>query len=105
MNGNINRYMKYSVYLVKKDDTLAEIARRENSTVSAIKKLNSVVLFEGERLIIPKNRGKIHIVKPFESLESIAALYNTDSQTIASYNGINAVFLGQTVYIPQDKEV
>jgi len=106
------------VYIVKPGDTLFSLARRFNTTVSEIALRNHIVnpnlIFVGQKLTIcPKGAAPPapppgtcipYVVKPGDTLYSIALRYGTTVQAIALANNIvnpNLIFAGQTICIPQ----
>ncbi len=86
-------------YTVQSGDTLWSIARRYNTTVSAIKilnNLNSDLLRVGQILNIPTNNS-LYIVKNGDTLWSIAMNNNTTVDTIKALNNLtsNIIYVGQ----------
>lgn len=86
---------------VSDDDTLETISNKYNIPVSILKKYNEVdSVEEGDRLIIPFDVKVLHIVKPLQTLNDIAILYNTNPQKIKEDNNITqALFVGQQLLI------
>ena len=97
--------MKF-VYRVKANDTVLSIANNfslspeDLLSVNQIKRENVV---EGTLLLIEKKQGIKYVVKPFESVESIAKEFGVSPKVIREYNGIDIVFLGEVIYIPIKK--
>jgi len=99
-----------STYVVKPGDTLFSIASRYNTTVDAIKRLNNLasnVLSIGQVLRIPgSNMGdeifSTYVVKPGDTLFSIASRYNTTVDAIKRLNNLmsNVLSIGQVLKIP-----
>ncbi len=106
------------VYVVKPGDTLFSLALRFNTTVSDIALRNHIVnpnlIFVGQKLTIcpkgvapppaPPVACATYIVKPGDTLYSIALRFGTTVQAIALANNIvnpNLIFVGQTLCIPQ----
>ena len=89
-------------YIVKKGDTLSEIAEQHHVRVSSIKKWNRSArrryLYPGNRLVlfIPKDRpegsgrtvSSTYLVKKGDTLWSIARRFNRKVEEIASWNDI-----------------
>ncbi len=97
-----------NTYVVKSGDSLYSIAKKFGITVDALKGANnktSNLLTIGEVLIIPTNNGsssnRIHIVKPGDTLYSIARLYNTTVDEIKRLNnlGSNILSIGMSLYV------
>lgn len=97
--------MKF-VYRVKANDTILSIANNFSLSpddllaVNQIKRENVV---EGTLLLIEKKQGVKYVVKPFDSIESIAKEFGISSKVICEYNDIDRVFLGEVIYIPIKK--
>ena len=95
-----------SVYLVRKGDTLAEIAKAFNVSVNTIIWTNDIKngkVNPGDELIILPISGVQHIVKSGDTLESIARLYKGDLSEIMSYNELSSsskLAVGDTIIIP-----
>ncbi len=99
-------------YVVKKGDTLWDIAVLNKTSVKAIKDLNNLTsdtLKIGQQLIIPKsdnlgvkNNDNYYIVKKGDTLWDIAKLYNTSVSELKSLNNLNTNVLqiGQKLVIP-----
>jgi LysM repeat protein len=103
-------------YTVRAGDTLKNIAARYGTTWQAIASANNLAnanfIYAGQVLLIPiggsttpppQNTPGVHIVRPGETLQIIAARYGTTWQAIASANNLanpNYVFVGQRLVIP-----
>ncbi|GAB4129593.1 MAG: hypothetical protein Fur0015_03510 [Ignavibacteriales bacterium] len=98
---------KNKIYIVKKGDSLGEIAEKNNLTINELKSLNNLksnVVKIGQKLIIDSKSEnevtsfsdlptkttakKTHKVKPGESLWSIAKLYNVTVADIINWNSL-----------------
>ena len=93
----------YVIYVVKPGDNLYLIARKYNTTVSELKRLNNLTsnnLSVGQELKIP-NEGRIYVVKRGDSLYSIANMFNTTVSAIKSKNNLttNNLSIGQELII------
>jgi LysM repeat protein len=103
-----------TTYIVQAGDTLWSIARRYGTTVQAIALLNNIpnpsLIFVGQRLRISGEieepvppATRIHIVRPGETLSSIARHYGTTYWAIAMANNLpnpNVIYAGQRLVIP-----
>ena len=96
-------------YTVKKGDNLYDIAKKYNTSVSAIKSLNNLTsntLNIGQILKIPSESNNVsqtsYTVKTGDSLYSIASKYNTTVSEIKSLNNLatNTLNIGQILKIP-----
>ncbi|MGQ9682958.1 MAG: LysM peptidoglycan-binding domain-containing protein [Anaerolineae bacterium] len=99
------------VYMVQRGDTLATIARRFGTSVSALMQANpritnANVIWSGQRLIIPaRNWGatRTHVVRYGDTLSAIARRYNTTVWSIVVRNSLanaNVIYPGQVLVIP-----
>lgn len=95
-----------SVYVVRKGDTLSQIAEMFNVTVNTIKwgnDLSSNTLKEGQTLVILPISGVQHTVAKGDTLASIAKKYNGDADEIIAYNNIQKgepLAVGSVIIIP-----
>lgn len=99
-------------YTVQKGDTLYVIAKKYDTTVDQIKKLNNLTtntLSIGQILKIPTTEIMeipsttiTYIVKPGDTLYSIAREYNTTVNNIKDLNNLytNLISVGQTLLLP-----
>jgi len=94
-----------TTYTIKHGDTLYDIARRHNTSVSKIKQANDLQsnnLKIGSSLTIPSNIVTYKI-KSGDTLGSIAQKFGlSSSKEIMEFNGFNSSFvkIGQTIRIP-----
>lgn len=100
---------EYVVYVVRRGDTLFSIARRYGTTVGAIMAANgltSSTIYTGQRLLIPTSAAPppyiIHVVRPGDTLFSIARRYGTTVGAIMAANGLRdtTIYVGQRLRIP-----
>ena len=98
-----------STYTVKKGDNLYDIAKKYNTTVSELKKLNNLTtnnLSIGQILKLPTEKNQeqsnIYIVKPGDTLYKIAVQNNTTVDALKALNNLtnNILTIGQTLLIP-----
>ena len=100
-NDNVGVNNDYFTYIIKKGDTLWDIARLYNTTVSKIKELNNLnanTIKVGQSLKIP---GKLYIVKKGDSLWKIAKNNNTTINDLIKLNNLKDTTLqiGQSLII------
>ena len=100
-------------YIVKRGDTLLQIALRYGTTVNTLVRLNNITnpnrIYVGQRLTIPgRNRGSsnvTYVIKRGDTLSQIAARYGTTVNTLARLNNIrniNLIYAGQILSIPSN---
>ncbi len=111
-------------YIVKKGDTLQKIAKKNGITLEELKRLNHLSakrVKPGQKLLVkilppvrPEERelpaageDKYHIVKPGETLYSIALLYQVPLEKLMEANHLenNIIVVGQKLRIPPKLEI
>ena len=95
------------VYITKKDDTLAKIAKMYNVSVNTIVWANDGLdpkkaLKEGTSLLIMPISGVSHTIKKGDTLAKIAKKYGADANEIARFNGVTdeTLIVGDTIIVP-----
>lgn len=95
------------IYVIKKGDTLSQIADRYGTTVDSLVNANELdapnQLVVGQALVIPII-GQFYFVKPGDSLYSIAQNFNITYQELAQVNNFpvgNLLPVGLRLYIPE----
>ncbi len=101
------------LYVVKSGDTLYSIAKKYNTTVDELKRLNNLttnMLSIGDKIKIPENKVDslepndyiLYTVKKGDNLYSIANRYGTSVMDIMNINNLNSNLLtiGQQLKIP-----
>ncbi|MES2023436.1 MAG: peptidoglycan DD-metalloendopeptidase family protein [Patescibacteria group bacterium] len=101
-----------SIYVVKKGDSIAQIADMFGVSVNTILWANDMKkgdkLTEGDILVILPVSGVKHTVTKGETLKSIAKFYKADISDIESFNGITEgtkLSLGDELIIPDGEVV
>ena len=98
----------YSVYEVRKNESLNDIANKLNISLEELVGLNNNVntIKQGQLIIIPNgNQYNTYVVKKGDNLYSIAKRYNVDEKTIELLNGLKEneyIYPGQKLLIPKD---
>ena len=97
-------------YTIERGDTLAEIARDHDVSLSSLIDANDIsnpnLIYPGQVLTIPGRNGKpdaTHVVSRGETLNRIASRYGSSVSNIASANAIsnpNLILIGQKILIP-----
>ena len=95
-------------YIVIKGDTLSSIAKKFNTTVNELVKMNNIknpdVIYEGQVLKV-SNENTIYVVKKGDTLSSIADKYNTTWEELYNKNrevigdNPNLIYKGQKLRI------
>ena len=107
-----------NVYTVVSGDTLSGIARRYNTTVSAILAQNPSItnpnlIYPGEQIVIPggssstNSESTTYVVQSGNTLSGIASRFNTSVTLLARLNDIsnpNLIYPGQKITLPTTPE-
>ncbi|MFP4661768.1 MAG: LysM peptidoglycan-binding domain-containing protein [Halanaerobiales bacterium] len=94
------------VYYVKRGDSLYEIARKFDTSVDAIKRLNNMssnYLYVGQKLeVSAANSELVYYVKSGDSLYKLAREYNTTVSFIRERNNLSRdyLYVGQELILP-----
>lgn len=109
------------IHVVQRGETLASIAWRYGVTVAQLVQANGLPsshwIYVGQRLVVPgagaaaevvpaqtASAGGVHVVRPGESLSSIAARYGLSVWDLARANNLNVlswVYVGQQLTLPE----
>lgn len=95
-----------SVYVVRKGDTLGQIAKMFGVSTNTILWANNVKassIKEGQELVILPISGVRHVVKSGDTLKSLATKYKADLEDILSYNDLTSgakIKIGDVIIIP-----
>ena len=98
----------YIEYVVKKGETLYNIAQKYNTTVDELKRLNQLpsnLLSIGQVVQIPNTEQTVtYTVKSGDSLYNISQRYNTTVDEIKRKNNLtsNLLNIGQVLIIKKD---
>lgn len=94
------------IHVVKRGETLWQLARQYNVSVNSIQQINQLpdpnILLLGQSLVIPV-AGTFHMIQPGESISSISRQYGVSINAILQANQIinpNLLYPGNTLYIP-----
>ena len=110
-------YISDNKYIIKKGDTLYSIANKYNVNINDLKQINNLnnnILNIGEQLIIPTNTKieevdnyETYIVKPNDTLFSIAKMYNVKVEDIKKVNNLssNTLSINQQLLIPKGTSI
>ena len=109
---NLSKPTPNNTYIVKPGDTLYRIATQNNTTVDILKQLNNLTtntLSIGQILLLPETEiieipstPTTYIVKPGDTLYSIAKKYNTTVENLKQLNNLttNTLSINQQLQIP-----
>lgn len=93
-------YKKNIVYQLTEGETLESVCNDFKVSLNHIKKINQIEnASEGDFIFLDYIDLKIHIVKPNQTLQDIAEIYNTTVSRLQEKNNIDKVFLGQQIII------
>ncbi len=105
------------VYVVKKGDTLSEIALKYGTTVEDLVRENNIsnanLIYVGQRIIIRKNDvvnedKSVYIVKRGDTLSGLALRFSTTVDVLVKLNNIknpNLIYVGQRLIIGESKSL
>ncbi len=99
-----------SLYVVKKGDSLSQIAKMFGVSVNTIiwgNDLSGGVISEGQMLVILPISGVKHTVKAGDTVESIAKKYKSDATEIRQFNDLALdakLAVGDTVIVPDGEK-
>lgn len=106
VDGGLSGNGQISVYIVRKGDSLAGIAKMFNVSKNTILWANDIkngTIKEGQELVILPVTGVRHVVKSGDSLKSIATKYKADLNDILAYNDLatnTKLKVGDIVIVP-----
>lgn len=102
-------------YIVKKGDTLWNIAKKFNTSVDELKKINNLksnMLYISQELKVPEYKtvedsNIKYIVKKDDSLSSISKEFNISTDELIKENNLNSdkLYIGEQLKIPSSKSV
>ncbi len=105
--GDLPLVEDMSVYVVRKGDTLSQIADMFEVSTNTILWANDLKkgakLTEGDILLILPVSGVKHVVKSGQTVASIAKMYKVDVETVTSFNSITSgskLAVGDELIIP-----
>lgn len=106
INNQTNNNNNNIQYVIKPGDTLYNIAKRYNTNVDEIKRINNLntnMLKIGETILIPGTSNyQTYVIRTNDTLEGIALKYNTTVENIMKANNLltDDVTVGQIILIP-----
>lgn len=108
---------RYTTYVVKKGDTLYSIARRYQTNVDVLQRINAIsdpsTLYAGQEIKVPKAQQAItpvpkpgtkpYVVRKGDTLSGIARRFNTSVvalQKLNHFSNPNQLVVGSTILVP-----
>ncbi len=100
----------YTLYVVRRGDTLFTIARKYRLSWKTLARVNAIrppyKIYRGQRLMVPlpKGRYRVYRVRRGDYLKRIAARYGVPWRVLARVNGIRSpykIYRGQYLKIPR----
>lgn len=105
------RYGKVNLYVVRRGDTLPQIAKMFGVSANTILWANNLergsVIRQGQSLIILPISGVQHVVKKGDTVLGLAKKYKGDAADIRDFNSLSVIatlVVGETIIIPDGEE-
>ena len=82
-------------------DTLDTVAKMYGVPKDYIKKNNPGELYAGKVLFLPETHFSSYVVRPFDTLQSVAEINNMSVEQLRTKNNLQSdyIFVGQKLYI------
>jgi len=105
---NVKSNLDITTYIVKKNQTLAQIAKLFGISINSIMASNNLLtqnINPGQSLVIPPMNGIVYTVQAGDTAQSLAQKFQSNAQKIISYNNADASGLvpGEQIIIPDGK--
>ena len=94
----LENYIKKIIYTSKDNISLLNISKQRKIPISNIVCENNLVR-KGEYVLISNKQYKTYIVKPADTISSIAMKFNIDEDYLKNINKISKIFIGQQLII------
>ena len=102
------REQLFDSYVVKKGDTIYDIAKRLGVIVDDLMELNGLMpydyIYADQILLIPKEKVKFHITKEGDTLESVAKLIDANAGELLFQNSNIYLMPGQLIVHKENKQ-
>jgi murein DD-endopeptidase MepM/ murein hydrolase activator NlpD len=101
-----DKLVKYSVYEVKKGDTLSEVAAQFDVSLDTLISINAFTsakaLKPGQLLKVPNQSGIVYIPTKDSTVQEIATSYNISADRIIDANGLltDNIHAGRPLFLP-----
>jgi LysM repeat protein len=104
------------IYIIKRGDTLRNLANRFNTSVERLLELNPEIknanlIYEGQRLVVPVSTkpvpqpGQTYVIQRGDTLRNIAARFGTTVEVLLKLNpqikNANLIYAGQRLTLPE----
>ncbi len=94
-------YNIFNYYVVKKGDSLYEIARDNGISVDLLTQINGLdkdeYIYEGQTILIPKSDVVLYITKTGDTIETLSEFFNASSSDIIYSNNNIYLLPGQLI--------
>ena len=97
--GKNKMFSNEIMHRIENGQTFEDISKIYNIPIDALKANNKEEIYDGQCVILCGFGKKYHIVKPAETLETIAQKYNTTKQSLKQKNSAQQIFVGQLLEI------
>jgi len=94
----LNKFLPFQVVEIDREKSIDEIAKLWKISKSQII-YNNEILKKGDKIVIKNLNVQLHIVKPLETLESIAKKLNISKEEILKKNKVERLFIGQQLFL------
>lgn len=102
-----NNNIMLDKYIVKKGDSMYEIARLTNNDVDVLISLNGLekddFIYPGEEILIPRNNVVVYLTKDGDTLDSVASYFGVDKNKLVNDN--DNILLEKDQVIMSKKEI
>lgn len=96
----------YSLYEIKKGDTLYQISKNNNVNTKLLAELNGLdmddYIYPGQSLLIPKKNVSYYITKDGDSLSTVSKLFNVKENELIKQNKTIYLLPEQMIYYKRD---
>lgn len=96
----------YSIYEIKKGDTLYKISKENNVNTSLLAELNGLDLedyiYPGQSILIPKKNVSYYITKDGDTLFNVSKVFEVNEKDLINQNKTIYLLPGQMIYFRRD---
>jgi len=87
------------LHQVTTGQTLKDIAKQYNTNLEVLKQNPTKELYAGQCIALTNLDKKYHVVKPAETIQTIAQKYKTTPEIILQKNKVRQIFIGQLLEV------